>query len=441
MAEQFKKIYIPAAEFVKAWEKEVYELSNLDYFIYLLMNSVAEYLEHSFFPQQHKINEELLLDKDEITSLSFHIGDSVQLFFENNCFGVCTLNCPTQLDKKLSAEDILNLGKLPENVEFSTHSCSTKEDCLKYDLMNFVLIDAIIDYYHFDLRVTADEDDVLLQKLIHSVNNHIVGFIRNEGHAYLLNPRENASALFENLLDSEDSAWTQFEPWDDDAFDPDEPEELWKLPSGDLNSAIEEFKEYQDDEARNTTIVLDLFGKFITSYIGALNANDLVYEDLEEFMMVVLPTELSSDSTVDFEKEKANFRVFLSFVDYKYETNLTKYWNELIMDHTLDDVERSFNITQKYHQNNSYLDFQISPERNDPGLVEGFFEIVGKEGDLYLVEDIHLDDRYQVDLSSLESDALYAGDILNMHLIAGQKNWKAVWVECVFPRKAKVYLI
>ena len=441
MAEQFKKVYIPATEFVRAWEKEVYELTNLDYFIYLLMNSVADILEHDFFPNQHNVNEEFLLDKDEITSLSFLIGDSVQLFFEKNCFGVCPLNCPIQLNKKISTDELLSMGRLPENLQLGTRSCSNKEDCLKYDLLNFVLIDAIIDFYHFDLRLTADEGDAFLQDLIHFINNHIINLIKNEGHNFLLYPQENASALFENLLSSEDNEWNEFDPWDESDFDPDEPDELWKLPSADLFTAIEEFKALQNTANLQSLTTLELFGKFITAYIGALSVEDLTRDDLEEFLSVVLPTELASEDGIDFTKEMQTFKSFLNFVDYQYETNLVRTFEELNSDDTLKDLLRTFAITQKFHKMHSYVEFQISPARNDPSLIEGFFEVTGMQGSRYFVEDIHLNDKYLVDLSALNTDDIHAGDIFNMSLVADQDGWHAAWVECVFPRKSKFYLL
>ncbi len=442
MAEQFKKIYIPASEFVRAWEKEVYELTNLDYFIYLLMNSIADLLEHKFFPEQHNVNEEFLLDKDEITTLSFLIGDSVQLFFEKNCFGACNLNCPTQLDKKITTDEILALAKIPGSIEFSAHNCSSKEDCLKYDLMNFVLIDVIIDFYHFDLRLIADEEDTFLQNLIHFINDHIIDLIKTEGHTFLVNPQENASALFENLLTSEDSIWNEFNFWEDDEFDPEEPTEPWKLPANDLFAVIDEFKSMQQSATTLTSLAtLELFGKFVTTYIGSLSVEDLTLDDLEEFLSVVLPAELSAESNVEFKDEIQVLKSFLKYVDYQYETQLAGAFDELERDETLADLLRTFRITQKFHNEHSYVEFQISPERSDPSLIEGFFEIAGMEGSRYLIEDIHLGDKHVIDLSELNTDDLHAGDILNMSMVADKTQWRVAWVECVFPQKSKFYLL
>ncbi len=441
MAEQFKKRYIPASEFIKAWDKEIYELTNLDYFIYLLMNSLADAFEQKFFPDQHDVDEEYLLDKDEIISLSFFMGDNIQLFFEKNCFGLCGLSCPAQLDQKISTDEILAMGHRPQHLDLSQHPCQSKEECLKYDLIHHVLIEAVIEFYHFDLRVTAEEDDAFLQKMIYFINDHVLALIRNEGHGLLSNPQENASALFENLLASEDAHWEEFASWDEDDYDPDEPDELWKLPSADLYSAIDEFKSLQSVATLPSLQTLDLFGKFMTTYIGALSVDDLSRDDLEEFLTVVLPTELAAEPRIDVQAELHNFKSFLSFVDYQYETSLVQAFDQLQAEETLVDLFRTVNIMQNYHKTHSFVEFQISAERNDSSLIEGFFEVTGQEATRYWVEDIHLNDKYLVDLSTLDSDDIHAGDILNMNLIADSNGWRSVWVECVFPQKAKFYLL
>ncbi|RLD16331.1 hypothetical protein DRI50_02110, partial [candidate division KSB1 bacterium] len=116
-------------------------------------------------------------------------------------------------------------------------------------------------------------------------------------------------------------------------------------------------------------------------------------------------------------------------------------FDELERDETLADLLRTFRITQKFHNEHSYVEFQISPERSDPSLIEGFFEIAGMEGSRYLIEDIHLGDKHVIDLSELNTDDLHAGDILNMSMVADKTQWRVAWVECVFPQKSKFYLL
>ncbi|MHB2154993.1 hypothetical protein ACX8XN_11415 [Calditrichota bacterium GD2] len=440
MAEQFHKIYISASDFIKAWEKEVYELTNLDYFIYLLMNSLAGQIETSFFPALYNADEEFVLNSDEITNLAFHLGDSVQLFFDKNCFGGCPLDCPNQLQQKISQEDLVKAGKVPESAEFGIYSCTIKEHCLKYDLLNYVVIDAVLDFYRYDLKTSATDGHPVLQKLIQFINEKIVDLIKKEGDPLLKAPDENASDLFDRLIEFDDNSWTEldFSSLDDpDDFEMDEP---WKRAENDLVTVLEEFETLTSTSGENH--VINLFKKFVINFIGPLNINDLVYEDFEEFFLIVFPTEFAPEERIQFDGEIERFERFIKFVDYNYEKNFYDYWNEL-KTASLLELRRTFKLSQNFHQTHSYVEYQLSPEKEDPAILDGFFEVVDYEDGFFVVEDIHLKERYQdVDLSLLDGRFIEAGDIINMQIIPQNKGqWRAVWVECVFAPRSKYYLV
>ncbi len=441
MAEQFHKIYISAADFIKAWEKEVYELTHLDYFIYLLMNSVAEQLETSFFPKLFNVDEELILNNEEITNLAFHLGDSLQLFFDKNCFGSCPLNCPNQLQQKVSQEDFIKAGKIPESTEFGVYACTTKEHCLKHDLLNYVIIDTVLDFYRYDLKATAGDDHPVLQRLIHFINDKVVDLIKKEGDPLLKAPEENASELFDRLMEFDDNIWS--EPEYSASFeDPDDPEmaEPWRRSQDNILTVIEEFQELVPEANEYKSI--QLFEKFLTTFMGPMKISDMIYEDLEEFFLIVFPTELAAEDQIRFEKELEIFEQFIKFIDYNYEMNLFVYWNELI-DSNLMALKRTFNLSQNFHRNHSYVEYQLSPEKSSSSLLDGFFEIVDYQDGRFVVEDIHIKERYQlVDLSMLDISRLEAGDIINMQLIPQSKDdWRAIWIECVFAPRSKYYLV
>ena len=61
MAEQFKKTYVSVTEFIDSWEKEIYELTHLDYFSYLLINEMASGIENDFFPNYNR-EEQIFLN-------------------------------------------------------------------------------------------------------------------------------------------------------------------------------------------------------------------------------------------------------------------------------------------------------------------------------------------------------------------------------------------
>ena len=72
MAEQFKKKYITVREFISSWEKEIYELNNLDYFIFILINQLGHYIQKECFGKNSNKGN-LHLEDNEISSLVFNI--------------------------------------------------------------------------------------------------------------------------------------------------------------------------------------------------------------------------------------------------------------------------------------------------------------------------------------------------------------------------------
>ena len=96
MSTRFEKTYISVNEFVSSLEKEIYELTNLDYFTFLLINYLGYQIENEYFNKDNN-TPYLLIDPEEIATLAFNIGDSFESFLENNCFGDCSLSCPTKL--------------------------------------------------------------------------------------------------------------------------------------------------------------------------------------------------------------------------------------------------------------------------------------------------------------------------------------------------------
>ena len=66
-------------EFIDSWEKEIYELNQLYYFIYLMINKLGFQIEHDFLNVKNK-NPYLQIDPDDIGTLAFNIGDSFETF-------------------------------------------------------------------------------------------------------------------------------------------------------------------------------------------------------------------------------------------------------------------------------------------------------------------------------------------------------------------------
>jgi len=72
LSERFEKTYISIHEFIDSWEKEIYELTQLDYFIYLIINKLGFQIEHDFLNAKNK-NPYLQIDPNDIGTLASSI--------------------------------------------------------------------------------------------------------------------------------------------------------------------------------------------------------------------------------------------------------------------------------------------------------------------------------------------------------------------------------
>ena len=148
MSERFEKTYISVNEFVSSWEKEIYELNNLDYFTYLLINFIGYSIEHEFFNKENP-SAYLRIDPEEIATLSFNVGDSFESFLENNCFGDCTLSCPTKLNEMVSPDETELDGTHLNIVQIINGEDLSKKQFLLTDILNYVVLDTLFDFYIF----------------------------------------------------------------------------------------------------------------------------------------------------------------------------------------------------------------------------------------------------------------------------------------------------
>ena len=79
MSEKSEKTYISIHEFISSWEKEIYELTNLDYFAYHLINFLGNQIETVYFNKKEQTGY-LQLDSEDIGTLAFNIGDSFAFY-------------------------------------------------------------------------------------------------------------------------------------------------------------------------------------------------------------------------------------------------------------------------------------------------------------------------------------------------------------------------
>ena len=153
LSEHVPNAFISAREFVESWDKEIYELTNLDFFVYLMINHIGNQLEKRFFIRERQ-NSPLYLSFEDIGTLSFNLGDSIEYFLKDNCFGNCPLKCPIDLNAQIFLQDYKNDEFLQKSLfilnTFSTEIVS-KEQCMRIHFMNHVILDTLLSFYNEDL--------------------------------------------------------------------------------------------------------------------------------------------------------------------------------------------------------------------------------------------------------------------------------------------------
>ena len=443
MAEQFRRTYISVSEFIDSWEKEIYELTNLDYFSYLLINELASTVEQDFFARKKfKPDDALLLNDDEISTLAFNIGDSLQNFFEKNCFSICNLNCPCQLDVHLKPEDRACNREVKNHFRIQPESKETKEFCLSSDILNYVVLDSIIDFYNYELGIILNESDNNLLDLAEFILNKIVHFVRFKGQRFLENHTENASNYFDDLIQSDESSWQPGGVDYDSNDDEDEETESWKMAYSGIENVLDEFIEnyQQNNPSAGTVKLITKFKEYLSDFLELGKIDDLTMDDLEEFICVVLPNEMILEDITNFDDVNDAFVKLLTYLEFNHNVFLKIPYLKF-SEREFPEIMRTFKLTHTYQSSFPLINFLLASGENTDESVEGFFEITGHRADLCQIKDIHLKTIYeQVDFSKLNEYKLKKGDILHLQIEKIENRWKIAHVEMVYPQAAKYYL-
>jgi len=441
LAEQFKRTYISATEFIDSWEKEIYELTYLDYFSFLLINELASSVEREFFANQKK-DENLQLDADEISTLAFNIVDGLQTFLEKNCFGSCKLNCPCKLDDQVETEDRVCSRMLNTEIKILTDASQTKENCLSSDILNYVVLDSMLDFYNYEMGIVLNEGDNHLVDFADFILNKILQFIRNKGQRFLNTPNENASKFFNDIIQIDEDSWqdkgSDLDPEEEEEFEP----EPWKLAYSGIENALSEFSENYEESSPNAfeIRVIKKFKEYLVDFVEIKKVEDITMDDIEEFLSVVLPHEMLMEDIPCFDAVSDLFTKILTFFEFNHNLYL-KIPFEKFVENELTEIIRTFKITHSYQKRYPLLDFLMSPDSNDKSLVEGFFEVHGKVDQAYVLKDIHLKTKIEpVDFKKFNGFKLKAGDILHLHLVIKEPGWQIAHLEMVYPSISKYYL-
>ncbi len=440
MAERFQKTYISAREFVSSWEKEVYELNNLDYFIFLLINDLGSVIEKEFFSEPAHVTR-LYLGSEDIGTLAFNIGDSLQMFLEKNCFGACSLGCPGKMDEELSIDEKTERKSFISELNLKPGDCSLKEQCLHSDILNYVVLDSLVDYYNYELNLILDEADSELIEFAEFLMTIILGFIRNKGQHLLSKPDDNAGDMFSDLLQSDENIWEDLLS-DYDEEDEEEEIEPWKIGVPNIPSIIGDFREGYEDQygAVIELKLLEKFETYLTDYLEIKRVEEMNIDDLEEFFLIFMEHEVVVDDRIDIKNVRMLFSRFIHFLEYNDHVNMSGLFKRF-MDDNFSDIERVLKITRGYQRDYPFMDFLLSDENQDLNQVEGFYEITEIFNGDYVAKDLHLKSIFKnINPAGLAKYDIRVGDVLHLYMIRTDQGWRLTYLEMAYAKRAALYI-
>lgn len=175
-------------EFAKIWKKQTKELTQLDYFIFLLINELILLLQKEYdrksFPVSYRLNSQ------QITELVVQLADGLHFFYEQICFGRgCSLGCPNKLDTSFSKkEEKVRFEIVKREFNGNPDACRGRKDCLRHDLMDYVVKDNLLDYYTFFMNIKSTEDDTVLNNISHIIVDCIINYTSKNGNTLLKEP-------------------------------------------------------------------------------------------------------------------------------------------------------------------------------------------------------------------------------------------------------------
>jgi len=444
LSERFEKTYISIHEFIDSWEKEIYELNQLDYFIYLMINKLGFQIEHDFLNAKNK-NPYLQIDPDDIGTLAFNIGDSFETFLENNCLTNCQLQCLTKLDEKLTTKERKYVEKNLHIVHILNEENWNRKQFLVADILNYVVLDTLYDFYNYDVGINVEESDIGLLKFADFITDILIKSIYTNGQSLLNNAKESATNLFDNLVLESDTEWdedsnSEITDMDDEIDDA----EIWKLGNNNIKNLTEDFLSNLNEENIDVELAeksLQYLQNYISNYSGIVNIEEFTKEDLEEFLSFWLIRELTLDTKIDMKQHVENYFRFFSWLEFSKDISIKHLFAEVVNLH-YNEFDFVLNSARTYLQNNSVVNGILEANTSEKELVDGYFEIISINKDGFLrLQDIHLKKiYYNVNIDKKFVELFEKGFIFEATLKPTGYGWRLLNLEYVFPRVAKPYL-
>jgi hypothetical protein len=438
LAERFEKVYISIHEFIHSWEKEIYELNNLDYFTFQLINELGYHIEHGYFNQRDR-TPYLSIEPDDIGTLAFNISDSLESFLENNCFGDCSLACPTHLNDPVSPDEREFANNHLQIMQMVYGMNLNKRHYLMSDILNYVVLDTLFDFYNYEIGLDLDDKDIGLIQFADFITDIIEKFIEKNGKLFLENPHESASALFRMILQETDDKWeeiTQFAAEDDD-----DETESWKQNKQRIEQVQESFigSHMYPEKVRP---ILSFLKQYLVDFLGLSQIDEIITEDLEEFLSLWLVRQTTFEEEIRFHEIWNILEQYFDWLEISYEINLK---DDFLFLKTINAaaIEVAVAANKAFLKTNGQIDGFIASCSDNPSIISGFFEMIRvlPNGFVRLQdlnskkEYINVQINFNFDLNRLQ------GFFFNGSIIPTAYGWRVVNLDYFYPPSVKPFLL
>jgi len=436
-----EKTYISVQEFISSWEKEMYELNHLDYFIFKLINHLGYQIEHNYF-NSIKPSNYLLVDPEEIGTLSFNLGDSLESFLENNCFGDCAMSCPTRLDEPVDPEEIRARNDQLQLIQLENGADFNKRNFFVNDILNYVVIDTLFDFYHYEMGLNLDDTDLSLIQFADFISSILEKFMDAQAQTLLSNPKDSSTELFNKLMYDANPTWG--EDFEAALEDEDDESEIWKYGDLHIHQVIEEYlSELKDNENEMVLVhkLLERFQVYAEQYAGLKRIDEIEEEDMEEFFLFWLIREITFEKDISPYTIKRVFHKFFKWLELAREVDLKNRYDRLMTAH-FASMQNVLFCSRSYFDRNSVIDGVIESNTCGDQVISGLFEIekILKNG-LIQVRDILLNKKYlNVQINFNDTAKLINRAILSATMKPTAYGWRCVNIDYIFPQAARPFL-
>jgi hypothetical protein len=450
LSEHHQKTFISIREFIESWDKELYELNNLDFFIFLMINHLGNQLEKRFFVESRR-QSDLFLDFDHIGTVCFNLGDSFEFFLEDNCLGSCPVNCLRDLDGQIDGDAMKLEEKIKRKLEILQSFLVgklDKEQCLRIDLMNHVILDTLLQFYSEELNLEFDENNLMLLELAEFIEDVILDFIRFEGQPLLNKPFDIALEYFEDLLQSESEEKSEKEWYEENRNWKESSEILdWEKSNKSLDEVFVQFlgDEHYNPKVADNSLAHDIeyLSKYLKEYAKIEKISEFDQYHLAEFMSTWLAREfIMADSKAISHIFRATAR-FITFLYHYYNINMKRDFLKLY-DTLKTDLPRVIQATNAFISDYNLLEAVLVSEQNEVEQKVGYFEILNVKDRLHrLLEVQSVNNHTQNMILKLNSTAFFKvnrGDIVHATIIKRSLDWEVLEIQFIYPNVSKNYI-